>query len=82
MMLASIVGPIGAIGCTEGTQKTFPLEARYTLGSYFSFIVHTVHPIATIGPTIDANIIDQIPLFFLGTLYIYLGWYKDENCCC
>ena len=37
MMLASIVGPVGAIGCTVGTQKTFPVVPRHTLGSYFTF---------------------------------------------
>ena len=44
MMLASIVEPIGAIGCTDGTQNTFPVVPKHTLGCYFRFFcVPTVH---------------------------------------
>ena len=31
MMLASVVGPVEAIGCTVGTQKTFSIEPRHTM---------------------------------------------------
>ena len=61
MMLASIVGLYGAIGCTGG-------EHRCKIGSqgmsrYNKKRVPTVHPIAPTGPTIQANIIVQITLF-------------------
>ena len=31
MMLASVVGPVDAIGCIVGKQKTFPIVPRHTL---------------------------------------------------
>ena len=40
MMLASIVGPVGANMCTEWTQQTLPVVPRHTLGSYFMFFVY------------------------------------------
>ena len=36
MILASIVGPVGAVGCTVGTHKTFPVVPKHTLVSKFS----------------------------------------------
>ena len=35
MMKASIGGPAGAIWCTVGTQKTYPIVPRHALGTYF-----------------------------------------------
>ena len=40
MMLAYIVGPVGAKGCTVGTQRTFPVVPRHTLGCYFRLLVY------------------------------------------
>ena len=34
LILASIVGPVKAVGCTVGTQKTFPVVPRHGLVSY------------------------------------------------
>ena len=31
MMLASVVGPVDAIGCIVGKQKTSPIVPRHTL---------------------------------------------------
>ena len=44
MMLASVLGPVEAIGWTVGTQKTFPIVPRHTLGSYIRFLCHFSAP--------------------------------------
>ena len=58
MMLASILGLVGTIGCNEGTQKTFhvlPIDMYpEILFNHFSF--PTVHPVAPAVPTIEASI--------------------------
>ena len=39
MMLASVEGPVGTIGCIVGTQKMFPVGPRYTLRSYLKLFM-------------------------------------------
>ena len=65
MMLTSVVGPVEAIGCTVGTQKTFPIVPRHTLWSYLSFCATSVHPIAPCGPFNGSWHHLVNPLFFL-----------------
>ena len=65
MMLDSIVGLVGAIGCTVGTQTILNRISGYNLGSIGSiFCVHTMHPLVPTGLSTEANIISLIPLFF------------------
>ena len=71
IMLASIVGPVGPIAPYITSWHT-KIGCQVMSGYYrIFFCVLTVHPIAHTDPTIEANIISQIPLFFRHPVPLY-----------
>ena len=79
MMLASVVGPVDAIGCIVGKQKMFPIVPRHTLWFYIMFLCHFSAPYSPMQALQWKLASFGKSPFFLDTLYI-LSTQTFEEC--